>query len=385
MNMVVKTRLPSITLVLLLILCGTPAFAETDVEWARKFAIPGFEIIWYEAPSFGHCFTFNHNDKQWHDCSDMKSSVGADFVEMKTNVNYQIDLATPGKWYFIMEASVDDDAWFYKHVKPYLYKYNPATAGWDLMAGPMYKYAALYKGKKLVYRWDYAVKISKGQNPLPLVKNPDGTVTLKTVLPTMEAGTYRMHFRAADRGPDVYLPSRARAALFLSTDHAAGQLQPGQPAQPPDGTPGTDTPSVRPTPSGSQGTILQTEPGRSTPTSPATPSPSHLTGVWEMTCVGDRTYQFTLRFTQSGDSLHGDMVRTNDSEPITAVEGRVLPDGRIEFTRSSGMWYQHYLGRVILGDGDRSVTLEGTFGIAGQENHQWRAKLIEENVPRANR
>jgi hypothetical protein len=101
-----------------------------------------------------------------------------------------------------------------------------------------------------------------------------------------------------------------------------------------------------------------------------------------MTCIGDITYRFTLRLTQSDNRIHGDMVRTNGSEPHTTVEGRTLSDGRVEFTRSSGNWHQHYIGRVVIGDGDRSSHLEGTSGVAGKENLQWHAKRIEENMPR---
>jgi hypothetical protein len=106
---------------------------------------------------------------------------------------------------------------------------------------------------------------------------------------------------------------------------------------------------------------------------PPSPPPVDLSGEWKMTCPAEIVWEFNLRLSQSGKEFRGDMTCTNVSNPHTTVSGRILPDGTFEFTRRTGSWKQHYIGKVVEQAGGRPIRIEGVFGEEGKENLQWRA------------
>ena len=102
-----------------------------------------------------------------------------------------------------------------------------------------------------------------------------------------------------------------------------------------------------------------------------------IAGEWEITCTGDTIYIFNLKLDQSGDKFHGKMVCTNRRNPLTKVEGRISPDGKIEFIRSRGSWRQYYHGKIVQESGTQATSLKGLYGgDKGQENVEWHAKLL---------
>ena len=104
------------------------------------------------------------------------------------------------------------------------------------------------------------------------------------------------------------------------------------------------------------------------------PSPTAvLSGPWEITCIGGIVFKFDVSLEQSGSQFSGSMIRTNGNEPNTRIDGVINSDGTLDFTRSTGSWRQHYIGRVSQQSGDRAIRLEGKFGNAGQENLDWNA------------
>ena len=68
------------------------------------------------------------------------------------------------------------------------------------------------------------------------------------------------------------------------------------------------------------------------------------------------------------------MIRTNGQEINTKVEGRVLPGGSLDFTRSAGAWRQHHIGKVTEVSGDMAVRLSGRFGDPGREKFDWNTQ-----------
>lgn len=70
------------------------------------------------------------------------------------------------------------------------------------------------------------------------------------------------------------------------------------------------------------------------------------------------------------------MVCTNRSNPHTKVEGRISPDGNIEFIRSTGSWRQYYHGKIVRKSGIQATFLKGLYGDKGQEKLEWYAKLL---------
>jgi len=99
-----------------------------------------------------------------------------------------------------------------------------------------------------------------------------------------------------------------------------------------------------------------------------------ISGEWDLTCVGDIIYKFNLKLVQSGSSFYGDMVRTNGTEQLAKIEGRILSNNRIEFTRIIGNWKQYYIGEINQNSGSRAISLEGMFGFKEAVKYEWYAK-----------
>ncbi len=80
-----------------------------------------------------------------------------------------------------------------------------------------------------------------------------------------------------------------------------------------------------------------------------------------------------LEISQQGNQITGTMTRTNGTEPVDRVSGRVHDDGTIKFTRyREGAWKQNYHGR-ILQQGNLRV-IEGNFNQDGSGNYTWSAR-----------
>lgn len=129
--------------------------------------------------------------------------------------------------------------------------------------------------------------------------------------------------------------------------------------------------------------VVSAASGVDQPPPPGTHEPFSLHGEWSLTCVGDILFQFRVTLAQTGTHFSGDMVRTNGNEPRTRVDGRILPDGSLEFMRTTGSWRQHYIGTVSKSSGKQALALEGRFGNQGQETFKWTAHRsnAEEHMP----
>jgi hypothetical protein len=69
------------------------------------------------------------------------------------------------------------------------------------------------------------------------------------------------------------------------------------------------------------------------------------------------------------------MTRTNGTEPVDKIQGEVLSDGSIKFTRfRQNSWKQHYTGRMVSSGGKTSIT--GNFNMNGQGNYGWHADKL---------
>lgn len=106
------------------------------------------------------------------------------------------------------------------------------------------------------------------------------------------------------------------------------------------------------------------------------PASALVDGEWEMTCIGDEIFKFKLTLVQYDNVFYGDMVRTNGNERLAKIEGQILPNDRIEFTRSIGNWKQYYTGEISQKSGSRATSFEGMFGFKDQLNNEWYAKTI---------
>ena len=96
-------------------------------------------------------------------------------------------------------------------------------------------------------------------------------------------------------------------------------------------------------------------------------------GRWDM--LVNINYKFNLDLTQKSNRIEGTMTRTNGTEPIDKVQGEVLPDGSIKFTRfRQNSWKQHYVGKILITGGKISIT--GTFNQNGRGNYTWHAKKL---------
>ncbi|MCF8146699.1 MAG: hypothetical protein K9N21_22560 [Deltaproteobacteria bacterium] len=331
----------------------TISAGSADV-WARQFLIPDAGVLWSQETGFSECFSVG-NDKQWHHCADTKKPISEAYVTKKVDVEYPFKVPASGRLYSVLEAHIEKGAWLYTHVKLFLYKYHRSQGQW--VDVNIRTYSALFKGQTLLYDRPEARKIERGEPPVQYVNNTDGSITLMDQLPIYEPGDYKILLRAADRGPTVYLPSQARAAVYLIPD---------DPSALPDksltGSPSTLPPAVS---------------GNADQGNPSTPVGS-LAGDWKMTCVATGiTYKFDLHLKQFGERIAGHMIRTNGQEINTKVEGRVHPDGSIDFIRSTGGWRQHYVGKVMEVSGDKAVGLGGRFGNAGHEKFEWSAERFK--------
>ena len=101
-----------------------------------------------------------------------------------------------------------------------------------------------------------------------------------------------------------------------------------------------------------------------------------IDGEWEMTCISDIIFKFKLTLKQVGNAFYGDMVRTNGNEKLAKIEGEILSNDRIKFTRSIGNWKQFYTGEINQKSGSRATSFEGMFGFKDQLNHEWYAKAL---------
>ncbi|MCF6356180.1 MAG: DNRLRE domain-containing protein [Draconibacterium sp.] len=101
-----------------------------------------------------------------------------------------------------------------------------------------------------------------------------------------------------------------------------------------------------------------------------------ISGDWEMTCIGDEIFKFKLTLVQHDNVFYGDMVRTNGNERMAKIEGQILSNNRIEFTRSVGNWKQYYTGEINQKSGSRATSFEGLFGFKDQLNYEWYAKSL---------
>lgn len=101
-----------------------------------------------------------------------------------------------------------------------------------------------------------------------------------------------------------------------------------------------------------------------------------IDGEWEMTCFGDITYKYNLKLKQYDNVFYGDMVRTNGNERLSKIEGQILSNDQIEFTRSIGNWKKYYTGEINQKSGSRATSFEGMFGFKDQLNNEWYAKAI---------
>ena len=101
-----------------------------------------------------------------------------------------------------------------------------------------------------------------------------------------------------------------------------------------------------------------------------------VTGEWEITCNDGNIYKYNLKLVQYDNGFYGDMIRTNGSEANSKVEGQILSNGKIEFTRSKGNWKQYYIGEINQGSGSKANFMDGLCGDKGQERYVWYAKLL---------
>jgi hypothetical protein len=486
---------------------ATIAAGSADA-WARQLLIPDARILWSQETAFSECFSMG-NDQQWHHCGDRKRPLPEEYVTKKVGIEYSFKVPVAGKLYAVLEAHIDKDAWLYKHVKLFLYKYDKTKGKW--IDVNIRTYSALFKGEALLYERPEARKIQRGETPVNYISNADGSITLSDQFPIYEPGDYKILLSAADRGPTVYLPSQAKAAVYIIPEDPstfpdkppAGPLpalpptSSGKPLPKPGTSLGISSPeltkidlqpcskfkgwcyngggqltfddgfielvpingcSLRLVLQGVSGTTLQgasppyrfqmfarTDQGGTVMGEPFKtdssgsysgiigPCPNghvfgfvinspgndgsfrtyhtgarqqfasknyyggkqviwsgsagqgsspalvgSLAGVWKMTCVATGiTYKFDLHLKQSNERITGHMIRTNGQEINTKVEGRVLPDGRLDFTRSAGAWRQHYIGKVTEVSGDMAVRLSGRFGDPGQEKFDWNAQKFK--------
>jgi len=487
---------------------GVTISAGSDDAWARQFLIPDARILWSQETGFAECFSVE-KDNQWHHCGDTKRPLSEAYVIGKVDVEYPFKVPVSGRLYSVLEAHIDKGAWLYKHVKLFLYKYDKNLEKW--VDVNIRTYSALFKGQTLLYDRPEARKIERGEPPVQYINNAHGGITLKDQFPIYEPGDYKILVRAADRGPTVYLPSQARAAVYLIPDDPSAlpdkSLKGSLSTLPPQGSgkplpkPGTPTGStssggtkielhpcskfkswcyngggqltfdygfielvpingcslrlfmqgvsgrtlqeaappyrfqmftrtdqgglvigepfetdssgsfngvIGPCPNGNVLGFVINSPGtdgsfRTYNTGarqqfatenyypgnqviwsgsadqgkPPTPVGS-LAGEWKMTCVATgMTYKFDLHLKQFDERITGHMIRTNGQEINTKVEGRVMPDGSIDFTRSAGNWRQHYIGKITEVSGDKAVGLSGRFGNDGQEKFDWSAQRFK--------
>ena len=96
-----------------------------------------------------------------------------------------------------------------------------------------------------------------------------------------------------------------------------------------------------------------------------------VSGRWQM--IANNDFRFILEISQQGNQITGTMTRTNGTEPVDRVSGRVHDDGTIKFTRyREGSWKQNYQGRISQRGGIR--VMEGNFNQDGGGNYNWSAR-----------
>ena len=211
---------------------SSSAISSSSVDlWAKQFLVPDARILWSQAASFSECLT-KGNDNQWHHCKDLERPLSEEYVSQRIEVEHRIRVPAAGKLYAVLEAHIDKDAWLYKHVKLLVYRYEESQGDW--IDVNVRTYSALFKGQNLIYDMPEARKIKDGKIPVQYVQKRDGGIIISDQLPVYEPGDYMVSLRAADRGQNVYLPSEARAALYLIPEDPS--VYPDTPSSPPSST-----------------------------------------------------------------------------------------------------------------------------------------------------
>jgi hypothetical protein len=123
----------------------------------------------------------------------------------------------------------------------------------------------------------------------------------------------------------------------------------------------------------SSNTSTQKTKQASSPSTVSTSVSKNYHGRWDM--VANVNYRFNLDLTQINNRIEGTMTRTNGTEPVDKIQGEVLSDGSIKFTRfRQNSWKQHYTGRMVSSGGKTSIT--GNFNMNGQGNYGWHADKL---------